>query len=153
MTSLIYIYENELGITFFDRYFEYMQSIERRMPASLKNFALDAGRYELNGLRTLHDAWLTAFSIGKEYDSLEQLVQTSVQIDLQLAASQKSLGLKYLDVTAIQTQLTPDQWPARPVDLLVHEFSIDEAGQFRHFLKFDRGVYVVISFRFLEVIE
>lgn len=153
MTTLTRIYENEHGVTCFDRYFEYLRSIDADMPDPMKRFALDPGRYELSGPRTLHDAWLRNLRVNKEYDISQQSVRTSVQLELQLAVAQMSLGLKYRDVTEIQTQLTPERWPERPVDLLVHEISKDKAGRFRHVFVFDRGVTVDISFGTLEILE
>lgn len=153
MTHLIYIYENESGATCLDRYFEYLKSVEDLLSVSLKKFALDKRRYELNDSRTLHDAWLKNISIDKEYEPSTQLVETTVQVELQLADAKTYLKLKYFGVVEIQSQLNPDRWGSRPVDLLVHEISIDDKGLFRHFLMFDRGVYVVIFFREIEVIE
>src|SRR6218665_519647 len=153
MMTPVYIYENELGITCFDRYFEYLKSIEADMPDPLKKFAMDPGRYELNGPRTLHDAWLCALRVDKEHDVSQQLVKTSVPLELQLAVGQMPLCLRYLDGSAIQTQLIPDRWPARPVDLLFHEISRVDQCRFRHIFIFDRGVKIDISFDAIEITE
>lgn len=151
MNPLIYIYENHLGFTCFDRYFEYLKSIEAEMPEPMRSFALDIGRYELNGPHTLHDAWLRAFYLDQEIKN--QQVRKSVHLDFELASDKRILTLKYKNVIAIKTELNSSHWPDRPVDLLVHEISKCEQGLFRHIFIFDRDVKIDISFDFLEVEE
>lgn len=151
MNSLKYIYENDLGFTCFDRYFEYLKGIEIDMPESMKKFVLDPERYELNGRRTLHDAWLRTLCLTQ--DIANQWVTKSVRLDFELATGQRCLTLNYRNVAEIKTQLNPGRWPERPVDLLVHEVSKDGPELFRHILVFDRGIQIEVSFASLEIEE
>jgi hypothetical protein len=140
-----YIYENEQGITCFERYFDYLNSIRVEMPTRLMAFATDSRRYVLNGEGTLHDAWLKSMSVVNEYP--EGMAPLSVvQLRLLLASHQTEIVLDYSGVVAVSCSLEPDRWPNQPVDLLVHEFSKLEKGVFRHFIKFDRGVWVDLEF-------
>lgn len=152
MKSLKYIYENELGFTCFDRYFEYLRSIEADLPESMREFALDWGRYELNGANTLHDARLRMLHFDQF--GVNQLLEKSIKLEFELSAGQQYLIMSYSGVTKITAQLNPDQWPERPVDLLVHEISKDmQDGLFRHVFIFERGVKIDISFSSFEVIK
>lgn len=153
MNSLIYIYENEHGVTCFDRYFQYLKSIEEEMPHVLASFAMAPGRYELQGENTLHDAWLTSLDIKKMYAKADAAVNTSVTLTLLSAQQTRAVELCYFEVEGIQTSLAPDRWPARPVDLLTHEITRVREGVFRHHLQFDRGVWVDVSFRQFSIRE
>ena len=141
---LQHIYNDERGVTCFDRYFDHLTRVAHSWPPALRDFAQEDARYVLNGPRTLHDAWLCQLRVNKM--NSPAVVTTTVELELELAADQSHLKLHYLDVSGLHTQLTPVRWPDKPVDLLVHEFSQDDEGMFRHVLVFDRGVHIDIRF-------
>jgi len=145
-----HIYENDKGVICFDRYFEYLRKIAQGMPGPLAVFAMDPGRYELNGPRTLHDGWLKSLNVIKEYGDPECTVNTSVYIGLRLPTNGAILTLSYFGVLQLQTTLEPTRWPIRPVDLLVHEFTQKNSGEFQHLLQFDRGVGIRVTFTSFE---
>ena len=147
MKSTKYIYKNQLEIICFDKYFSYLNKMLGKMPKMLFDFANDKSRYELNNDSSLHDAWLTSFVIRKEY--LKD-VATQVSLDLLLASHEKSLRLIYKKVLNVQCSFSPDFWPNEPVDLLFHEFSVNEDDSFRHYIQFDRGVRVELCFMSFE---
>lgn len=148
MNLLLHIYENDEGVTCFDRYFKYLKSIEKEMPQALAGFAMDPGRYELRGPRTLHDAWLMSLNVNKAYASeAGSTVNTAVALGLLSAAQDSSIELHYCDVEEFRSSLSPDRWPDRPVDLLTHEITKVGDGLFRHHLQFDRSAWVQVSFR------
>jgi hypothetical protein len=141
-----YIYYKDYG-TYFDRYFEYLSGgAAAAMPAALAEFAQDIGRYELNGSRTLHDAWLMGIDVDKVL-VLDQRVETTCTIRLLHAMHENDILIRYDDVSAIAMSLEPDSRLGRPVDLLVHEVTVRKGGTFRHAIQFDRGVYIDVSFR------
>ena len=49
-----------------DRYFEYLRSVEPLLPDGLKRYAMDWAHYSLESEETLHDAWLTSIDIGSK---------------------------------------------------------------------------------------
>lgn len=148
-----YIYENDYGATCFDKYFEHLKNHESSMPLCMRDFFLDPARYELNGSKTLHDSRLLDFRVFKQYDAIAQVVLTSVHVSLYTQWEQGICRLEYDGVTSIAANLTPDRWLERPVDLLTHELSIYDGGQFRHFFLFDRGVAIDIKFTGFNINE
>lgn len=67
------------------------------------------------------------------------------------SSHERDIHLRYADVRDVAFHLKPDRWPDKPVDLLVHEFCVVEPGVFRHFLQFDRGVFIEIFFEGFDV--
>jgi hypothetical protein len=152
MSQLNYIYENERGITCFDRYFEYLGDIKSKMPDTLAAFATDQSRYELCGEHTLHDAWLKSFAVDKRY--LDKNSPTSdVQICLLLATHRTVITLQYSGVLDLTCSLGADRWPNQPVDLLVHEVRVISDDVFSHVFCFDRSVWIEVRFAQFEVVE
>ncbi|MBP1152169.1 MULTISPECIES: hypothetical protein [Methylocaldum] len=145
MKKLTHIYENEQGITCFDQYFDYLNCIKAEMPARLVAFATDRRRYQINGESTLHDAWLKSMSVSKQYAEGAAVISV-VQVCLLLATHRTEVILNYSGVVAVSCSFEPDRWPSQPVDLLVHEFSKVEKGMFRHFMQFDRSVWLEVKF-------
>lgn len=141
-----YIYEDQDGNTKFDRYFDYLKSVSNEMPATLFQFAGDAKRYELNGNQTLHDAWLTALEVSKDYGPKSN-VQTNVSVSLLLSDHLSCVRLSYVDVISFGCSLSPSFWATKSVDLLTHEFSVQDKGVYRHFIQFDKDVWIELSFR------
>lgn len=45
--ELTYIYVCEAGVTMFDRYFSYLDSVKEQLPSALADFALDKSHYDL----------------------------------------------------------------------------------------------------------
>lgn len=148
MVSRIYI--DNAGVTCFDRYFEYLRSVEKWLPRELAAFALDPRRYELNGPLTLHDAHLRRFAVIKAVNSSGE-VETKVELELLLAATDAALKLTYSGTERVESELNSNLWPNRPVDLLVHEFDVLPDERFTHTLTFDRGVRVQVIFQMLHV--
>ena len=142
-----FIYDDENGVTRFDRYFEYLVQVSGRMPAALSEFALDPRRYELTGPLTLHDAWLETLLLDQSYEpNSNSLASRSVRVRL-LLANQNRLDLDYRDVTCVEYSAIPSQWPDKAKDLLVHEFQIAEAGSFSHLIQFDGDVWLRLTFK------
>ena len=138
------IFVNAAGFTDFDDYFVYINDIAADIPARLAEFFGDEERYALRSPITLHDSWLKKLEISTCYNDNE--CQTSVEIVLLHAMHEKSVHLWYRDVVSIEYIGAPIRWPSHAVDLLVHEFSQEAPGAFRHYMEFDRGVCLSLLF-------
>lgn len=141
-----YIYDDGDGVTCLDRYFSYLDGAAASMPKELSAFALDEGRYTLQGGRTLHDAWLLGATVGKGYGD-GAMVASTFELRLLQAMHASELVLRYGGVTRLNLRLHPDFWPDTPIDLLVHEVTVCGKQSYRHALRFDRGVYIDVRFR------
>lgn len=144
---LKYIVTDASGVTQFDRYFAHIESISRSFPPDLHAFASDASRYELQGTKTLHDAWIDNMSFGMGYQHDTNAIETA-RLDLEL---RQALGgmirLSYGGVSGWLFNGYPDRWPDRAIDLLVHEFDVAPDAMLVHRLEFDRDVSLEILFR------
>ncbi len=145
MKKLVHIYDDADGITRFNRYFGYLNSVKNELPEGLLAFATNEDHYALNSSVTLHDSWLRSLDVKKEYSSAGDS-RSVVTLKLLHAMHESVISLVYSPAAELSCQLTPTHWPDRPVDLLIHEFSMVEPGKFRHFVQFDRGVWIEIFF-------
>jgi hypothetical protein len=133
------------------QYFAYLERVKREFPPSLAAFAFDHGRYELNGDRTLHDAWLQSVTAKKVYGP-NRTVSTSVELHLLHSSHERHITLRYGGVAALSYSLPSGKMPPRPCDLLVHEFTVS-SGFFVHRILFDGGEWLEVSFLNFEVDE
>lgn len=139
------IYQDAMGITRFDKYFSYIHAIAKNLPLRLAEFAANELRYSLNSNVTLHDAWLQSFEVSKIYIP-ERPVETSVKIGLLHAMHTHAIRLSYGGVSSVEFSSEPTRWALQPVDLLVHEFDQIEPEVFRHYIQFDHGVWLALTF-------
>lgn len=147
MSNFKFIYEDELGITHFDKYFNYIKNSRQHMPENLWRFASDTSRYELNGRLTLHDSRLESLAISNTYNADDNIVAVDcVSINLLLASSGK-IELSYSGVLSVRYHKPLGEWEDKAADLLTHEFTIVRAGVYRHLIEFDHGVEFEIFFR------
>lgn len=143
-----HIYEDNNGVTRFDRYFSYLNGVCKEMPSSLSNFALDPSRYDLQTEGTLHDAWIESISFVNEFSEGSNLLsKRSVTIDLILSDRENRLKISYGSVESYEHCHVPIMWPDRAVDLLTHEIRVEGRGLYSHQLMFDRGVWLKLKFR------
>jgi hypothetical protein len=130
-----------------DPYFAYLDSVKDHLPPNLHAFASDVARYELQGTKTLHDAWLETLSCANAYEEGSNAIQGST---LQLVLRQALGGrirLTYGGVTGWVFRGFSDRWPDRAIDLLTHEISLESDGVYAHRIEFDRDVSLEIIFR------
>ncbi len=145
MKTFSLIYEDDHGFTKTDHYFAHLHSIQSRLPKGLFEFATDPSRYEMNGDRTLHDAWLLDVQVSNRLTD-EHTIKTDVKLRLLQAMHRSTFELHYADVSASVFLLAADRWPDQPVDLLMHEFANLDDDRNRHILQFDRGVLIKLEF-------
>lgn len=144
---LKHIYVDERKATCFDRYFSYIESVKNEFPVDLYAFASDFSRYELNGPKTLHDAWLEEVKISTRYAHDSNVIAASEVVLRLRQAFEGAITVAYSGVQAFEYRNVPDRWPDRAMDLLVHEFSVESDGLYSHTLVFDQGVVMKVLFR------
>lgn len=144
-----HIYQDDIGVVRFDRYFQYIDQIKSSMPPELAGFASDTARYQLTGPRTLHDARLKSLNVEHRFDG-NAITFASVTLNL-LLASQECLVLKYVGASGIIFLSDPVRWPDKAVDLLIHEFLVEHNNLFSHLIEFDRGVWLKVTFSDLRL--
>ena len=143
-----YIYEDAVGVTKFDRYFSYLNEVCKEMPVSLRDFALDPSRYDLQTEGTLHDAWIESINFENEFcEGSNLLAKRSVTINLILSDRKNRLKISYGAVESYEHCHVPIMWPDRALDLLTHEIRVEGRGLYSHQLMFDRGVWLKLKFR------
>ena len=145
MRPFSFIYVDDKRTTCFDRYFVELNRIRSMLPQGLADFATCEARYTLDGEKTLHDAKIIGFDLQSTV-SPEQVWERNLTLRLLQALGREEIRLSYSGVFDVQLCFQPDEWPHRPVDLLVHEVSVIRPGVFRHLLEFDRGVFVDVEF-------
>ena len=90
------IYQNELGITKFNKYFSYLKDIRNKIDPYIYEFFSDERKYQLRGERTLHDSWIQDFKISRELKTVEN-TNSSIELRLLLADWENVLILNYYD--------------------------------------------------------
>jgi hypothetical protein len=143
---LKHIVTDDVGMTHFDHYFAHLESVRQSMPRALHAFASDESRYELQGTKTLHDAWIEGMSFRIDYQQANVIESARIDLDLRQALG-GMVRMSYGGVSGWSFNGNPDRWPDRAVDLLVHEFDLAPNAMFVHRLAFDRGVSLEIVFR------
>lgn len=135
------IYQNQLGITVFDDYFDYIDKLINIIDSKTYDFFSDWDRYSLRSNKTLHDARISLFEINNnnllielslKYGSVVQLIYENPQFVI------SSDYLKFLLGT----------------DLLVHELCyLEEQNRYIHALCFDNNHNLLIEFNKFDFID
>lgn len=145
MEKLKYIYDDEHGVTCYDKYFSYLGDVAPAMPPVLAEFASRVSNYDLRSADTLHDAWLKSLDVSKSYlDGPETVSKVSISLLHQSHAG--IIDLTYSEVSSLACALQPSRWPTAPVDLITHEFDVVGPDRYRHFIQFDRDVWIETIF-------
>ena len=131
-------------VTYFERYFAYLENIESSLSGSISSFFCNHNKYKLQTEDTLHNAWIQNIQIINKYIDNEKY--TKIDLTLLLANRENKLKLTYYSVLDIVYQQEPIRWPDRAIDLLTHEFTITSENNYRHVLEFDRGVWLTLVF-------
>lgn len=145
-----YIYENDLGFTTYDKYFNYIRSLEGYIPNSLFLFASDENRYNLSSKKSLHDSIMESLII--ENVNNNSGIQTNIELSLLGAQHDRRFVLKYIDISTYNIHKPLTDPVPRHDDLLCHEFRLAD-GYIEHAIEFDRGVYFTVGFKSFEFIE
>lgn len=94
-----YIISSYDGVTYFDPYFEYLESIRESLPPALESFACDRDRYDLSNHKSLHDAWLIEASVMLGPNAVLEGGQSMVKIQLLGPYHDRIHHLQYLAVS------------------------------------------------------
>jgi hypothetical protein len=119
----------------FDRYFEYLRSVQHQFSSDLYAYASKLEHYSLDGKSSLHDSWLMTarFSYREKELTLEFLG----------AWHDRKLVLKYLGVKTYMFDLNV-QFRNGDGDVLVHEFRIEDEFV-THEIAFHQGKSILIT--------
>jgi hypothetical protein len=152
LESVKFLNPDTEGIIFFDEYFSYLEQIRDHLPNSVKEFALDEHRYELNGPKTLHDGWLVAVNLARSVGVLQEL-DCTLTLKILLATHETTLTLIYEGVSNFVPSLNLSNLIKLQVDLLVHEFQLVTPELLQHSLRFADESIVTVRFKRFSVIE
>lgn len=132
------IYQNELNVTCFDNYFDYLESIKGLIDKPVYDFFSDWDRYALSSVKTLHDAKLEMISFSGNKLSILFKLKSGCRLEL-----------IYEDV---EFKLLKD-FPLN-LDLLVHELHwLENRRIYEHMLCFDKHNNLTIWFKKFYFIE
>jgi len=138
------------GVTVFDEYFEYLESIKNSLPAHVYEFASDYGHYNLTDHSSLHDAWLNSLNII-EPSSGERNENRRIEIIANFLGPfhDREIVLRYLNVQSFNLQTPSESESSRKSqlghgDLLIHEVRF-ENQLIVHELNFLRGSTFIIE--------
>ena len=140
------IYQNELGITKFNKYFSHLKDIRDEIDPYIYEFFSDERKYQLRGEKTLHDSWIQDFKISRELKTVEN-TNSSIELRILLADWENVLILNYYDAffEKIPLEIFDEQHSQN--DLLVHELQWDQqTKRYRRIICFDNDVDLVINF-------
>jgi hypothetical protein len=131
-------------------YWEYLSSIESRMPAHLFAFASNPEHHDLESPNSLHDSWLEYWSISETKN--EGRSDRSACIDACFLGPRhdRYIYLRYKNVEKHGVhgagELTSPPRQTSHGDLLVHEMTIVREGLFSHELVFSKGAVFSVEF-------
>ena len=126
--------DDRTGVVSWDAYFEYLRTIQKRLPAELYSYAINWEHYSLDGKNSLHDAWL----IGIQFANREK----EVSLELLGARHDRKLLFKYVDVQGYLLDLDVE-YKRGDRDVLAHEFRI-EHGVIVHDVLFSNKKSILI---------
>lgn len=152
-----FIYTDEMGVTHFDAYFNYLSSVKDRFPRPLYEFAGDKTRYSLSDAKTMHDSWIEKLSVeeGVEKDGLNRRF-VSIETRFLGPYHDRHFYFRYQQVVAY-TFNHPEKFAAPPKfghgDVLVQEFLITDRHDISHEILFSSGSRLHIICREIDVME
>jgi len=111
--------DEDTGEISWDSYFEYLRSIQGRLPAALYSYASDWEHYSLGGRDSLHDAGLVSVQIGFR--------SNEVVLEFLGVRHDRKHVFTYLDVEQYKIDLDVT-YKYGDRDVLAHEFRMDGGG-------------------------
>lgn len=132
-----YIYSDENGIHF-DRYFEYLQSVEQNLSPHVFQFASNLDHYSLESHSSLHDAWLDYAKVTENAFG-DRMQNRAVEIELRFLGPfhDKRIFLNYKEV--ISYELKASELNGGHGDLWIHELRMTDDSNLIHELLFFDG--------------
>jgi hypothetical protein len=133
--KFVHVDPNSREVTW-DRYFEYLQEVSGKLPASLQNYASNWEHYSLDGANTLHDAWLIEVSLDYRQENLT-LLFIGPKHD-------RRHQLNYLGVSSYHIDIRAE-YRHGDRDVFVHEFRLEDDGQCSHEIQFSNLGRIVVK--------
>jgi hypothetical protein len=110
-------FDERTGAIHWDEYFDYLKSVRTRLSEELYSYASDWGHYSLDGLNSLHDAWLLSVQFAFR--------EKNVAIELLGARQDRKHVFEYKNVEAYSLDLAVN-FRSGDRDVIAHEFRIEE---------------------------
>ncbi|MEG1725537.1 MAG: hypothetical protein RR313_09100 [Anaerovoracaceae bacterium] len=141
-----HIYDQEY-ITYYDKYFEYIEEVKYKFPKKLYDFATDHNRYLLNTQGTLHDAKINRINID--------ICSNNKYLELFLLTKWRDseIYIKYYNLRNFDSKIFSTEYPNAKFDLLTHEITCLEMNVYQHLIKFEHGLWLMVQFSDIEVKE
>lgn len=135
-----YIHDNEQGLTTFDGYFAYLESIRAQLPPHVFAFAKNPEHYDLRSRSSLHDAWVEFLEVYEASDGERQNRATGIRICLLGAYHDRRIHLEYKEVKSYS--FSSENAARGHGDLLAHEVRV-EGDNLCHEIAFERGTLLI----------
>lgn len=144
-----YIHTDDLGITTFDEYFDYLAQIKTKTNKKIHDFFSNVAIYTLHGDQTFHDAWIIGMHQALQEDLLINHGIQSQNLHLKLLNATWNTHF-LLNYTDAQIQASPNHLPHTDLfglDILYHELTLQENEQkYRHTFYFPDDKWLAIAF-------
>lgn len=138
-----YIKEDRNGLTSYDEYFKYIESIKDEIPLDLYLFASNIKRYTLDDKETLHDSWLETIKINDDLVCENNTNKLNVFLSLLGAYHDRKHRFSYFSVNSYKIINMAENKRAKQ-DLLFFEFRV-ENGYIIHELEFNNDFVIMVS--------
>jgi hypothetical protein len=130
---------------YFDNYFQMLDVKKNKIPAHLLCFLQNKARYDLHSQESLHDSWLTNFTLSM--DNSPKI--SNIQLKFIGPYHDTFYIFDFKQVINFQLQLEE----MNKNDLLIHEFTIFKKGVYCYEFLFSNESYIKIYFKSLEITE
>jgi hypothetical protein len=109
--------DEHAGTVLWDRYFEYLRSVEQLFPAELYAYAINWDHYSLESVESLHDAWLTSAQFGYR--------EREVTLEFLGSFHDRTQVFKYTGVKSHAFGMLTEYWLGDG-DVLAQEFRLED---------------------------
>ena len=146
-----YILTDEEGVTHFDSYFEYIESIKYNLPSHVYSFASDFKHYGLSNHESLHDAWLNHLNIVEpSTGNRNELREIEIEAIFLGPYHDRLIIIRYKEVMAFELQKPEDSTVSSGSatghgDLLYHEIRLEGKATLVHEIEFSSGSVFIIK--------
>lgn len=130
-----YIYRDNEGTWQLGRYFDYVSTIQEKLPADLIDLC-GLHRFDIRSRASLHDSWLSRLSLKDQFLGSDALDQIDLEIELLGPYHDRTFFLRYSGIRFHEIRIRGLASGENRGDLLVHELRMGEQENFEHELWF-----------------
>jgi len=143
-----YIFEDSNGITTYDKYFEYIESVKNELSEEMYKLFSDVDRYNLTSVKSLHDSWLRTIQVNDILNNEDEVekIETSISIELLGPYHDRVFSLQYSGVKSYVFNKPARNIPIYHYDLLCHELRLNDKSSLEHMILFDNEISFLIEF-------